>query len=900
MKKFYKVLSAAALGAIFATGVVATASCGGESGSSQQNTSTLDSAVKMLEASITNNGDKISSDFDLPATITEYGKTYDVAWVSEDTSILSFTVAYRDDGTKYIRTIITRAVDEEGKEANPDYAVATYHAVLTDRDTKETKDSSDFRVRVLKVVPASVTYAKWVDGSQTNFDISGYVLAKLGYNDSYKEANIIVWDDEAKGAYFVYQCYLDKDVYDALEGGEKISVTGAVRKTYNGLLETDYGATATVDKNATKLDISTLGTDITSLIKGYSEEANQAALMKLQSSKVSLKQVKVVSKNEKVDTTDGNYDTTMTTVVTVSVGGQELKVALYQGFTPFSADETKSLVSTLQGKVGQYVNLEGYLSWNSDGPVFIINDASKIVDTTEPADDKVLADIESASKSFEAAYATTPEAITLPTKGATNSSELSYAVSGDGAKLEDNVLTLTVGETKSVVTLTITGKIGDTTITKEYTIALGVNDEDIAKEVADAVKFEITNAVTRVTLSTGDSDKDVEFTWAVKDSANGVAEIKDGKLYLVATTKEVKPVVTLTAKKGDATYSRDIEITVPAYTLTSLSKVAEGKDNSDAALEANKSYVCVEGYVSQYMTSGNWYLSTEKNDTKTLLVYYVQDKYAQTVTTVNDLYPVGSKVTLWGLYTEFNSTKELKNAVVLASEVTDDVKAQHNVYTAANLFDIEYNETKEITLPEGVSATVTEGSTVTVDGSKVTITPTTTSEEVKIKLTSTVGSETKEKEVTFTSVYSTSTKVTVTSKSRTTNKNLENGDVTSEFNADEKITLSVTNNDAANKLCLASNGDIRLYGTSEGNGNALTISVATGYAIKSVTITYASDTKGSDYKGATVSGATNTPDSTALTAKYTLSNVGSVTIQNKKTSGQVRITSIVVEYDTAA
>ena len=895
MKKFYKVLSAAALGAIFATGVVATASCDGGSSSSQQNTSTLDSAVKMLEASITNNGDKISSDFDLPATITEYGKTYDVAWVSEDTSILSFTVAYRDDGTKYIRTIITRAVDEEGKEANPDYAVATYHAVLTDRDTKETKDSSDFRVRVLKVVPASVTYAKWVDGSETNFDISGYVLAKLGYNDSYKEANIIVWDDEAKGAYFVYQAYLDKDVYDALEGGEKISVTGAVRYPYFGLLETKKGATATVDKNATKLDISTLGTDITSLIKGYSDEANQAALMKLQSSKVSLKQVKVVSKNEKVETTDGKYDTTMTTVVTVSVGGQELDVALYQGFTAFSADETKSLVSTLQGKVGQYVNLEGYLSWNSNGPVFIINDASKIVDTTEPADDKVLADIESASKSFEAAYATTPEAITLPTKGATNSSELSYAVSGDGAKLEDNVLTLTVGETKSVVTLTITGKIGDTTITKEYTITLGVSDEDIAKEVADAVKFEITNAVTRETLSTGDSDKDVEFTWAVKDSANGVAEIKDGKLYLVATTKEVKPVVTLTAKKGDATYSRDIEITVPAYTLTSLSKVAEGKDNSDAALEKNKSYVCVEGYVSQYMTSGNWYLSTEKNDTKTLLVYYVQDKYAETVTTVNDLYPVGTKVTLWGLYTEFNSTKELKNAVVLASEMSDDVKAQLNVNSAASKFDIEYNKTTEITLPEGVSATVTEGSTVTIDGSKVTITPTTTSEEVKIKLTSTVGSETKEKEVTFTSVYSTSTKVTVTSKSRNENKNLENGDVTSEFNADEKITLSVTNNDATTNLCLATDGQIRLYGTSESNGNALTISVATGYAIKSVTITYV-DT----YTGATVSGATNTPDSTALTAKYTLTNVGSVTIQNKKTKDQVRITSIVVEYDTAA
>lgn len=899
MKKFYKVLSAAALGAIFATGVVATASCDGSSASSQQNTSTLDSAVKMLEASITNNGDKISSDFDLPATVTEYGKTYDVAWVSDNTSILSFTVAYRDDGTKYIRTIITRAVDEEGKEENPDYAVATYHAVLTDRETNERKESSDFRVRILKVVPASVTYAKWVDGSQTVFDISGYVLAKVGYNETYKEANIIVWDDEAKGAYFVYQAYLDKDVYDALEGGEKITVPGATRNPYNGLLETKYGATATVDKKATKLDISTLGTDITSLIKGYSEEANQAALMKLQSSKVSLKQVKVVSKNEKVATTDGKYDTTMTTVVTVSVGEQQLDVALYQGFTPFSADETKTLVSALQGKVGQYVNLEGYLSWNSSGPVFIITDASKIEDSTEPADDKVLADIEAASESFKAAYATTPEAITLPTKGATNSSELSYTVSGDGAKLEDNVLTLTVGETKTTVTVTITGKIGDTTKSKEYTIALGVNDEDIAKEVADAVKFEITNAVTRETLSTGDEAKGVEFTWEVKDSANGVAEIKDGKLYLVATTKEAKPVVTLTAKKGEATYSRDIEITVPAYTLTSLAKVAEGKDDSDAALEKDKSYVCVEGYVSQSISGGNWYISTEKNDAKTLLIYYVHDKYDQTVTNVNDLYPVGTKVTLWGLYTVYTknnvNTIEIKNAVVLGYEMSDDVKAQLNVNTAANKFGIEYNQTTEITLPEGVSATVTEGSTVTIDGSKVTITPTTTSEEVKIKLTSTVGSETKEKEVTFTSVYSTSTKVTVTSKSRTAIKNLENGDATSEFNADDKISLSVTNNDATTNLCLATNGEIRLYSTSEGNGNALTISVATGYAIKSITITYVSGNT-----GATVSGATNTPDATALTAKYTLTNVGSVTIQNKKKSGQVRITSIVVEYDTAA
>ncbi len=886
MKKFYKVLSAAALGAIFATGVVATASCG-ENKNSQQNTSTLDSAVKMLEASITNNGDKISSDFELPATITEYGKTYDIAWVSDNADILNFKVMYREDGTKYVKTMITRAEDEEGKDPNPDYEVATYHAVLTDRDSKQTKNSSDFRVRILKVVPASVTFAKWIDGSETQFEVEGYVLAKLGYNESYKEANIIVWDDEAQGAYFIYQCYLDKDVYDSLEGGEKVSVTNVTRNPYNGLIESKYGATATVDKNVDKFDISKLGTDITSLVK----DANTNALMKLQSSKVSLKQVKVVSKNEKVDTTDGKFDTTMTTVVTVGVGEETLDVALYQGFTAFSADSTKTLVEKLQSKVGGYVNLEGYLSWDSNGPVFIINDASKIEDTTEPADGKVQADLDAVASTIRNNYGS-DATVTLPAEGTVNKSALTYAVSGDGATLADNVLTLKAGTTESIVKLTITGKIGDTKLTKEVTIRLGVTDETIAKEVADAYTFDITTAVSRIALSDNDKESGVTFTWAVKDSADGVAEIKDGKLYLIATNSEKKPVITLTAKYYDATVTRDIEITVPAYTLTDLSKVAEGKDNSGNALTVNKSYVVVEGYVSQAMDSkNNWYISTTNNTDKTLLIYYVQDNYGTKVTTVNDLYPVGTKVTLWGLYTEYNSTKELKNAVVLKYEETDDSKANGKLNAASKLFASEYNEKSEITLPEGVTAVVTAGTSAKVANGKLTITPTATSEEVSVKLTATSGTVNKESTIKFTSVLSTSTKTTVTVKTVTENKNLTDSDVTSLFNVDDKITISYAKNESSNDAAISTSGELRLYKADSGNGNAITITVK-GYTIKSITLTY-TDSK---YTNATVSGATNTADATALTAKFTTTGE-SVTIQNKKTDNQVRISSIVVEYD---
>ncbi len=886
MKKFYKVLSAAALGALFATGVVATASCGGDS-SSQVNSSTLESAAKLVEVGITNDGAKVSADFSLPATVTEYGKTYQINWVSDNTSVLSFTVAYQEDGTKYFKTIITRAVDKEGQPENPEYAAVTYHAVLTDPDTKETKTTTSFKLRVLKEVPASVTYSKWVNGGQELFDVEGYVLAKVGYNESYKEANIIVWDNEAKGAYFIYQCYLDKEVYDALEGGEKVSVTNATRSVYNGLIETKYGATAKVDTKAEKLDISTLTTDITSLVKGYSDEANQTALMYLQSSKVSLKQVKVVKKNDSVATSNGKYDTTMTNVVTVSVGGQELEVNLYQGFTAFSADSTKELVSTLQGKLDSYVDLEGYLSWGSSGPVFIINSKDAIKDSTEPVDDKVQADLDEASASVETSYATSPEDITLPTKG-TNGSELSYAVKGEGAKLEGNTLTLKVGETKQVVELTITGKLSGTTLTKTVKIALGVSDEDIAKEALDALSFEITEAVTRKTLVTT-GDNGVTYEYVVKESADGAVEKKDDKLIVIAGANAKTAVVTVTAKKGDAEVNKDITISIPAYTLTTLDKVNAGKDNNDQALTSNNSYVVVEGYVSQSYASNTWYISTEKNDDKTLMIYYVHDNYDKNVTNVNDLYPVGTKVVLWGLYYDFVkndvSTKELKNVVVLNYEISNEDQAQINVNSAAKLFETEYYEAKEITIPEGVTASVTSTGTtsVVVEDGKVKITPTATSETVTVTLSSTVGDATKTKEVTFTSVLSTVKKVTLQASET---KDVEDGDITSDLTTDANISITVANGSSTNKVKLT-NEHIRLY-----VGTSITIAAKTGYTIKSITVTY-----DSGYIEATIKNADGT-EVKAENNKYVL-NSSSVSLNNNG-SKQARITSLVVEYDVAA
>lgn len=898
MKKFYKVLSAAALGTLFATGVVATASCG-NSDQTQVNTSTLESAVKLLNTSITNDRAKVSSDFELPYSITEYGKTYEVNWVSDNTDRLSFELKYRSDGTKYWQTIITREVDKVGEEEHEEYQEASYHGVLKDPETKKTIDSNTFRVRILKEVPASVTYAKWIDGSQTTFDISGYVLAKVGYNESYGEGNLLVWDNEAKGAYFVYLAYIKKDVYDSLTGGEKVTVTGATRSTFNGLLETKFGATATVDTKAEKLDISKLGEDITDLV----ENDDQDALMRLQSSKVKLSQVKVTKINATPTTTDDKYDTTLNNVVTVTVGEKEIPVSLYQGFTPFSADSTKALIKKLQGFKDKYVSLEGYLSWSSTGPVFIVNDANKVTESTEPQKNKVNADLDEVAKDFKAVYQETQE-ITLKTTG-TNGSEFSYAVTGASAKIEDGKLKLDNSK-KSVVTLTITGKIGDTSINKVVTFKVGYSNVEIATELANDYSFDdITKTVTSISLAKGDSETGATYAWTVKDSAGTNSNIQTGKksdtLGLVGTTTAKTVIVTLTVTYNKETYSRDISFAIPAYTLTTIDDVVAGTN-----LTADKSYVVVEGYVSGVSTSTITYLSKAQDTAKTLEVYGVYDQYgSKQSSSVDATYPAGTKVTLWGQYVLNNEKAELKNVVVLSKEIDDATQAQSNVYQASKKFAQTYIKTTKVTIPNGVTATVKGTSTsVVINGQTCTITPTTTKEDVKITLSSTVGSVTKTQEVSFsTELFEIKTydasKITNTKKvtvkhSSTTTTNYADGDVTSKLGVtDANIVITTAKNDNTNGLGINKDGTIRLY-AAKGNGNQLEIKTKTGYAIKSITITYATSSQipTVSVNGTAVNGTENS-------TKFDI-NANDVVIKGTQSKDQVQIKTIEVEYGSVA
>ena len=110
----------------------------------------------------------------------------------------------------------------------------------------------------------------------------------------------------------------------------------------------------------------------------------------------------------------------------------------------------------------------------------------------------------------------------------------------------------------------------------------------------------------------------------------------------------------------------------------------------------------------------------------------------------------------------------------------------------------------------------------------------------------------------------------------------------------EIFTLTVgdkTNN--SNQVYLSTGGEIRLY--SDNNdylGNTLTI--ASTKKIVSIAITYAAANR----SGATFTiGETTVAGGTEITEETITVNANSVTIANNKTSGQLRITSIVITYE---
>ena len=930
MKKFVKILSTAAIASLFIGGTVSLSSCGDKK--SDTNTTTTETkpaesttkkntdaedkeACESLASliAISKSGSKVDSNFTVPAYVGSGDDKTLIEWISNDTSLLTFE--HKDGDSTY-----TAVVHRPASDSKNEYSKVTFYAKVT--KGSQSSQTDEFNVRVRREVTAQEYYEEWISTMGVTHNFGGYVIAKVGYTTNFKECNLILWDTEVNAAYLAYQGYMDQEVYNNLELGTYVSVKGATNTLYNGLVETKYGATFTADTTK-KIDVSTITrTSITeAIIKNTLVNAKNSATeqgLKLQNSYVSLEGFTIKSISESYSKTSGTYGTTYQTLATLTRYGQDIDVVIAEGITPFAS--SKTVYDTVAGlKVGTQVSIKGILGWNNK-PVIILTSKDDISSVAKDYTDAYV----DYDKSYNAAIAAASKVKSIYFSSADvefpvtdeNGATLTYSVSGECLAYDETThkLTITAAEASKEGKLTITAKSGEISYTKTVSItAQALTDQQFAEKVANELKLDSeVSTPSALELAVKDTyGMAATITWKVIDGSDVATVTDKGYLEVIPGTKDstvkVKAVVTYNEKTAE----KEFTISVKKIEVSTIEDVSKAEYDSTKSV-----YYCVEGYVTNLYntTYGNCYIDvTFEGQKKTLCIFGTYDVYGNKYGDdgCTSKFKLGSKIKVYGELSQNNKVNQLQNAIVMSmTEPDDTAKAIINLNSAKELFPSKVTGNKTVTLPEGVTATF-EGTplSATISGQKIVFTAQDTAEEVTVNLTSVSGSVTKTDTVKvstekFVQKVIENAKTVTTSFSFETTTNAEKGsnvDVTSLFGiTDSNIKITTSQNDASNPLGLNKANDVRLYADkNKYNGTSVSISLAEGYAIESIKITYT----GSSYTGGSIGGTNcgdvvGTKDTTnALIYTYVLGDTGAY-IENHLASAQIRISKIEIVYGT--
>ncbi len=752
MKKFVKILSNIALASLIVGGTVSLASCGNEekpntSETTNNDQQTADSLAALLTTSV--NGTKVSDNFTLPATVGA-DKT-PVTWVSDDESLLTFTHA---EGAETYTAVVHRPAADSKDE----YSKVTFHAVVTVNEA--TSNTSTFNVRIRRQMSAQELYNEWISSTGVTQNVGGYVIAKIGYITNYKEANLILWNPEVNGSYYVYNGYISQDDYNALAIGTWVSASGATNTIYNGLLETKYGASFTVDSSKT-IDATTITrTNITeNVIKNNLVDTKGSPTtdaLKLQSTYVSLSGF-VVTDIKEFSATSGSNGTTAQKVATLSRAGQSIDVIIYEGATPFAGTEAKAISDKISsiGK-GKKVTINGILSWYNAPQLFVTSADDIVACEDDYTDDYVDYDLSYAAAneavaSIKANY-NASATVTLPTTLYENVS-LSYEISGDALSYneETHVLTINVGDEEKTGKIVVTALSGTIYYEKEISVTTkNMTDEEICESVLAGVTIDAVSAPKVVELASKAYNDTVTLTYEVTEGADVASIDENGKLVIIPGTEAKTVKVKVTATLGETKKEAVKDIAVSALPVTSIADVLAATYDSSKEV-----YYCVEGYITNIYntTQGNCYIDVAyEGQKKTLCIFKTYDIYGNAYNTVSSeyKYELGNKVKFYGELSSYSNTNQLANAIILSVTVDKAIEAQKTLDSAAALFSSAYYEAATVTLPDGVTATVKEGTSVSIADKTVSISIPESSEKNVITLSVLAGGNTYTKDVEFT------------------------------------------------------------------------------------------------------------------------------------------------------
>ena len=361
-------------------------------------------------------------------------------------------------------------------------------------------------------------------------------------------------------------------------------------------------------------------------------------------------------------------------------------------------------------------------------------------------------------------------------------------------------------------------------------------------------------------------------------------------IVVETTTSGAKPraminSIVFSTAAGGSTPTPDPEPTpdadpTPDTTLTIVEVLALGSSKEHNIYTTGKYYVT--GVITEVYntTYGNMKITDDAGNILTIYGTYSADGSARYDAMTSK--PVaGDTVTIYGVVGQYNGTPQIKNGWITefthehnyadatctapktcACGATDGEANGHNYVDGACTTcgaacphtDVAAGETCGVC---GVTVPAEEGGDVEVTVATATLTPNTT---------------------------------------ENINSFASGDDITSytSLAGSEVFTLTVgdkTNN--SNQVYISTSGEIRLYSdNSDYLGNTLTINSTK--KIVSIAITYS----GTSRSGATFTiGDTTVAGGTNITEETITVNANSVTIANNKTSGQLRITSIVITYE---
>ena len=194
--------------------------------------------------------------------------------------------------------------------------------------------------------------------SYTRLDISGYVVSKDVYNDSYGNTTIYIVDDEGICGNMVYHIRCDKETYDALTFGTHITVYNVFNYKYLECLEAvcDNLSYFTIDKN---IPIKTADELIMPI--DYELISNYSYLHYRPYQLVSLTgwKVKDINKSNEFPYSRG------TDLITVVKGGVEISLCVPK-WIAVKESNLLTLYTTIEElSIGDIVNIKGILGYEN-------------------------------------------------------------------------------------------------------------------------------------------------------------------------------------------------------------------------------------------------------------------------------------------------------------------------------------------------------------------------------------------------------------------------------------------------------------------------------------------------------------------------------------------------------